>query len=155
MIRFEPMEIPYDKYSVTNTGHVMDVDTGEYVKEQIDYKSGKPFVVLQGSHHKTRKFFIAQLVSDMFVPNFNNLGYIYYKDGNIANCASDNLEYAINPQESKERVSRPHRMQVEPQRHELIVEINNQIEKGNWTKVKQLGKELYELEGRDWTKRNY
>lgn len=153
-MRFEPLETPYDKYSITNEGHVMDVDTGLYVKEHIDYKTGKPFVVLDGSHNKTRKFFIAQLVADMFVPNVHNLGYLYYKDGNVANCSAENIGYAINPQEANERVVRPHRNKVEPKRHELIVEINNQIEKDNWDTVKKLGKELWQLEGASWEDRN-
>ena len=153
-MRFEPLETPYDKYSITNEGHVMNVDTGLYVKEYIDINSGKPYVVLEGSHNKTRKFYIYQLVADMFVPNVNNLGYIYYKDGNVANCKANNLEYAINPQESKERVSRPFRKKVEEKRHELIVEINNAIEKGKWDTAKKLGKELWELEGSRWEDRN-
>lgn len=154
MIKFEPLEPPYDKFSVTNEGHVINLDTELYVKEQIDFETGKPYVVLDGSHNKTRKFFIAQLVADMFVPNVHNLGYLYYKDGNVVNCSAKNIGYAINPQEANERVARPHRTKVEPRRHELIVEINNQIEKGNWTKVKQLGKELWELEGSRWEDRN-
>lgn len=154
MIKFEPLEPPYDKFSVTNDGHVINLDTELYVKEQIDFKTGKPYVVLDGSHNKTRKFFIAQLVADMFVPNVHNLGYLYYKDGNVVNCSAKNIGYAINPQEANERVARPYRTKVEPRRHELIVEINNQIEKGNWDTVKKLGKELWELEGNDWTKRN-
>ena len=153
-MRFEPLETPYDKYSITNEGHVMNVDTGLYVKEHIDVGSGKPYVVLEGSHNKTRKFYIYQLVADMFVPNVNNLGYVYYKDGNVANCNANNLEYAINPQESKERVSRPFRKKVEEKRHELIVEINNAIEKGKWDTAKKLGKELWELEGSRWEDRN-
>lgn len=153
-MRFEPLETPYEKYSITNDGHVMDVDTGLYVKEHIDFKTGKPFVVLDGSHNKSRKFFIAQLVADMFVPNVHNLGYLYYKDGNVGNCSSTNIGYAINPLEASERVARPHRKKVEPKRHALIVEINNHIEKDNWDTVKKLGKELWELEGNDWTKRN-
>lgn len=153
-MRFEPLETPYDKYSITNEGHVMNVDTGLYVKEHIDINSGKPYVILEGSHNKTRKFYIYQLVADMFVPNVNNLGYIYYKDGNVANCNANNLEYAINPQESKERVSRPFRKKVEEKRHELIVEINNAIEKGKWDTAKKFGKELWELEGSRWEDRN-
>lgn len=153
-MRFEPMEAPYDKYSVVDTGHVMDVDTGLYEKIQIDFKTGKPFVVLDGSHNKSRKFYLAQLVADMFVPNTHNLGYIYYKDGNMCNCAADNIGYAMNPQESVERIARPHRKKVEPKRHELIVAINNAIEKGKWDTAKKLGKELWELEGADWSKRN-
>lgn len=153
-MKFEPMDVPYDKYSVVNTGHVIDVDTGHYEKIQIDFKTGKPYVVLNGSHNKSRKFYLAQLVADMFVPNVDNLGYLYYRDGNMANCSAENIGYAMNPQEGSERVGRPHRKKVEPKRHELIIAINNAIEKDKWDTAKELGKELWQLEGADWSKRN-
>lgn len=154
MIYFEQMSPPYEKYSVTNTGHVMDIDTGLYVTEQIDPKRGTSFVILEGSHNKTRKFYIAPLVGDFFVRNPYGLSYIYFKDSNVANNHADNLGYAINPTESKDRVDRPFRNKVEDKRHALIVAINNAIDKGNWKKAKQLGKELWELEGNRWEDRN-
>ena len=154
MIKFEQMSPPYDKYSVTNEGHVMDIDTGIYVHEEIDYKSGKQYVVLHGSHKKSRKFFIAPMVAEMFVQNKHNLGYVYYKDGNVQNNHADNLGYAINPKESHERTMRPPRHTVEPKRHELIIKINNACDKKDYITANKLGRELWELEGFRWEDRN-
>lgn len=154
MIKFEQLSPPYDKYSVTNEGHVMDIDSGEYIREEIDFKSGKHFVVLEGSHKKSRKFYIAHLVAEMFVPNKYNCSYIYYKDGNVQNNHWFNLGYAINPSESQERISRPDRKRVEPRRHELIIKINNACDKKDYVTANKLGRELYELEGARWEDRN-
>lgn len=153
-MRFEQLNEPYDAYSVTDNGHVMNIDTGKYIKEQIDTMNGRSFVVLQGSHHKTRKFFICNLVAEMFLVNEDNLGYIYFKDGNTTNNHANNLGYAINPDESKNRIERLYRNKMKEQRHNLIVGINNAIEKDNWTKARKLGIELWELEGANWHDRN-
>lgn len=153
MIKFEQMSPPYDKYSVTNEGHVMDIDTGIYVHEEIDYKSGKQYVVLHGSHKKSRKFFIAPMVAEMFVQNKHNLGYVYYKDGNVQNNHADNLGYAINPKEAQQRVARPHRLEVEDERHELIIKINNACDKKDYREANRLGKILWELEGSSYNDR--
>lgn len=154
MLKFEQLSPPYDQYSITNEGHVMDIDSGKYVTEEIDYKTGKQFVVLHGSHRKSRKFYIAPLVAEMFVYNPHNCSYVYYKDGNVQNNHWTNLGYAINPKESQERVARPARKSVEPKRHALIVEINNAIDKDEWKTATELGKELWELEGFRWEDRN-
>lgn len=153
-MRFEQLTPPYDMYSVTDEGHVMNIDTGEYVLEQVDHKSGKQFVVLSGSHKKTRKFFIAPLVAEFFVLNPHNLGFIYYKDGNCQNNHYSNLGYAINPKEGQQRVNRPMRKQVESERHRLIIEISNAMDKNNLTLARTLGIELWELEGANWDDRN-
>lgn len=153
-MRFEQLPPPYDQYSVTDTGHVMDIDSGQYVVEHIDHKTNRSYVVLEGSHKKSRKFILCQLVCDMFVKNNHNLGYIYFKDGNTLNNHYKNLGYAINPHESKSRIERPFRKKVESKRHELIVKINNAVEKGLWDTAKKLGIELWELEGANWNERN-
>ena len=153
-LRFEQLTPPYDMYSVTTEGHIMNIDTGLYVTEQYDLKSGKPFVVLSGSHKKTRKFFIAPLVAEMFIQNTHGLGYIYYKDGNVQNCHYKNIGWAINPKEGDQRVERPHRRKVEPQRHDLIVKISQACEDKNYKEANRLGKILWELEGANWHDRN-
>lgn len=154
MIKFEQLSPPYDQYSITNEGHIMDIDSGKYVTEEIDHKSGKQFVVLHGSHKKSRKFYIAPLVAEMFVYNPHNCSYVYYKDGNVQNNHWSNLGYAINPKESQERVSRPARKSVEPKRHELIIKINNACDKKDYITANKLGKELWELEGANYADRN-
>lgn len=150
---YEILAEPYDRYVVSDLGFVVDCDTDSVVKAQIDDK-GYDFVILSGSHNKTRKFYLHHLVAEYFVRNEHNLTYIYFKDGDTANVAASNLGYAINPQESKERRSRPHRSQLEEKRHELIVDINNAIDKGNWVSAKMLGVVLWELEGSNWEDRN-
>lgn len=154
MIKFEQLSPPYDQYSITNEGHVMDIDSGKYITEEIDYKTGKQFVVLHGSHRKSRKFYIAPLVAEMFVLNPHKCSYIYYKDGNVQNNHWKNLGYAINPKESQERVARPLRKRVEPQRHELIIQINNACDKKDYITANKLGKQLWELEGANYEDRN-
>lgn len=152
--KFEPLFEPYDRFAVSNMGYVLDRDTGLTVSPDIDTNNGRPYVVLEGSHNKTRKFFLCTLVTDNFLPNPHNLGYIYYKDGNIENTHVSNLGYAINPHEGKQRNSRPLRREVEAQRHQLIVDIGKAIDKDNWISAKMLGVCLWELEGNDWRKRN-
>lgn len=151
--KFEPLFEPYDKYAVSNMGYVIDRDTGLAVWNYYD-DNGKPFVVLDGEHKKTRKFYIANLVAESFVRNVDNLGYIYYKDGNSNNTQYTNLGWAISPQEAKQRQARPLRKKVEAERHRLIVEINKAIDKGNWLSAKMLGVVLWELEGNPWSERN-
>lgn len=151
--RFEPMDAPYDKFTVSDQGYVLNCDTEEVVSKEYELLNGKPFVVLDGTHKKTRKFYLYQVVADMFVPNPNNLSYVYYKDGNQSNVSAENLGYAINPQESKQRVARPKRAEVAERRTELINEINNAIDVDNWTIAERLGIELWELEGNAWADR--
>nr|DAH79930.1 MAG TPA: PROTEIN/DNA Complex catalytic motif, Helix-turn-helix DNA [Caudoviricetes sp.] len=151
--KFEPLFEPYDRYAVSNMGYVLDRDTGLTVWNSYE-DNGKPYVVLEGSHNKTRKFFIANLVAESFVLNKDNLGYLYYKDGDVNNTHCNNLGWAINPQEGKQRVARPLRKKVENRRHRLIIEINKCIDKDKWDTAKRLGKELWELEGNQWSERN-
>lgn len=153
-MRFEPLNEPYDMYAITDEGHVFHLDKERYEKELVDPKNGKMYVVLDGSHKKSRKFYVSQLVADMFVRNEYNLGYLYFKDGNIQNNHYTNIGYAINPKEGLERVARPFRKKVEPQRHALILAINKAIDQDNWKKAKELGKELWQLEGFRWEDRN-
>ena len=150
---FEPLFEPYDRYAISNKGYVLDRDTGLIVYNHYE-GNGKPFVILEGSHNKTRKFFVANLVAESFVLNKDNLGYLYYKDGNVCNTHYTNLGWAINPQEGKQRKARPLRNQVEPKRHELILAINKAIDSDKWDTAKGLGKELWELEGNPWSGRN-
>lgn len=152
-MRFEPLNEPYDMYAITDEGHVFHLDKERYEQEIVDPKNGKMYVVLNGSHKKSRKFYVSQLVADMFVRNEHNLGYLYFKDGNVQNSHYNNIGYAINPKEGVERVARPFRNKVESKRHALIVAINNAIDKDNWKKAKELGKELWQLEGFRWEDR--
>ena len=154
-MRFEPLNEPYDMYSVTDTGHVFNVDKERYEHELVDPKNGKMYVVLQGSHRKTRKFYVSQLVADMFVMNEHNLGYLYFKDGNVQNSHYTNIGYAINPKEGVQRVSRPFRRQVENKRHSLIVEIGRACDRKDFTKANKLGRELWELEGSKYENRHH
>ena len=75
-MRFEPLNEPYDMYAITDEGHVFHLDKERYETELVDTKNGKMYVVLDGSHKKSRKFYISQLVADMFVKNEHNLGYL-------------------------------------------------------------------------------
>lgn len=152
-MNYEILAEPYDRYVVGELGVVVDCDCDKVVTPEIDSK-GLLFVVLSGSHNKTRKFYLHHLVAEYFVRNEHNLTYIYFKDGDKTNVGASNLGYAINPQESKERLARPHRKQLEERRHQLILDINNAIDKGNWISAKMLGVVLWELEGADWSKRN-
>ena len=152
-MRFEPLAQPYERYSVTDTGHVLDVDTNKYVAEELDKKTKRTYVILRGSHNKSRKFYVANLVAEMFVKNTYNLGFIYFKDGNSQNNHYENLNWAINPKESTQRVDRPHRKRVESKRHELIVKINNACAINDYTNARKYGIELWELEGSSWEDR--
>lgn len=154
-MKYEPLNAPYDMYSVTDEGHVFNVDKERYEHELVDPKNGKMYVVLQGSHRKTRKFYVSQLVADMFVMNEHNLGYLYFKDGNVQNSHYTNIGYAINPKEGVQRVSRPFRRQVENKRHSLIVEIGRACDRKDFTKANKLGRELWELEGSKYENRHH
>lgn len=151
--KFEQLCEPYDRYSVSNHGYVIDCDTNKKCHVETDYKTKRTYVVLDGSHKKSRKFYIYQLVADNFLPNPDNLGYIYFKDGNTENPHIDNLGWAINPQESKQRCARPLRNEVKERRTQLIFEINNAMDNKNIEVAQKLGKELWELEGANWNDR--
>lgn len=153
MMRIESLPKQYDKYIVFDDGTIVNHDLGLSIEHQYDEK-GNAFVVLEGSHCKTRKFLVANLVAENFIPNINNLGYIYFKDGDRTNVHFTNIGWAINPEESRNRIARPDRKSVEEQRHTLICKINDNIDKDNWDTVKRLGKELWELEGAKWSERN-
>ena len=152
--KFEPLCEPYDRFTVSNMGYVLDRDTGLTVTPDIDMNNGRPYVVLEGSHNKTRKFFLCTLVTDNFLQNPHNLGYIYYKDGDVENTHVSNLGYAINPHEGKQRNSRPLRRKVEAQRHQLIVDIGKCLDYNDYLTAERLGRQLWELEGHSWLKRN-
>ena len=150
--RFEPLDKPYDMFSISSEGYFINVDND--LKQHIYYDKKGVYSVLHGSHKKTRKFYIAPLVADMFLRNTGNLGYLYFKDGDNRNANVSNLGYAINPDERRNRVDRPLRKSVESERHRLIIEINNAIERDYWITAKLLGVELWELEGANWLERN-
>ena len=150
--RFEPLDKPYDMFSISSEGYFINVDNE--LKQHIYYDKKGAYSVLNGSHKKTRKFYIAPLVADMFLRNTGNLGYLYFKDGDNHNSNVSNLGYAINPDERRHRVDRPLRKSVESERHRLIIEINNAIERYDWSNAKKLGVELWELEGANWVERN-
>ena len=154
-MNYEPLNAPYDMYSVTDAGHVFNVDKELYEHELVDPKNGKMYVVVQGSHKKSRKFYVSQLVADMFVRNEDNLGYLYFKDGNVQNSHYTNIGYAINPKEGVQRVSRPFRRQVESKRHALIVEIGKACDMKDFTQANKLGRELWELEGSQYDNRHH
>ena len=40
-MNYEPLNAPYDMYSVTDTGHVFNVDKERYVPELVDPTHGK------------------------------------------------------------------------------------------------------------------
>ena len=149
--RFEPLDKPYDMFSISSEGYFINVDNE--LKQHIYYDKKGAYSVLNGSHKKTRKFYIAPLVADMFLRNTDNLGYLYFKDGDNRNSNVSNLGYAINPDERRHRVDRPLRKSVESERHRLIIEINNAIERYDWPNAKKLGVELWELEGANWVER--
>lgn len=151
--KFEQLCEPYDRYSVSNHGYVIDCDTDKIEHIEIDYKTERPYVVLDGSHKKSRKFYLYQLVADNFLPNPDNLGYVYFKDGDCKNVHIDNLGWAINPQEAKQREERPLRAEVAERRTQLIFEINNALDRKQMQLASKLGKELWELEGANWNER--
>lgn len=154
-MRFEPLNEPYDMYAITDEGHVFHLDKERYERELMDPKNGKMYVVLEGSHKKSRKFYVSQLVAEMFVRNKHNLGYLYFKDGNVQNSHYTNIGYAINPKEGLQRVARPFRKKVEPKRHALIVAIGEACDKKHWKEANKLGRELWELEGASYENRNH
>ena len=150
--RFEPLDKPYDMFSISSKGYFINVDNE--LKQHIDYDKKGAYSVLHGSHKKIRKFYIAPLAADMFLRNTDNLGYLYFKDGDNRNSNVSNLGYAINPDERRNRADRPLRKSVESERYRLIIEINNAIERYDWPNAKKLGVELWELEGANWLERN-
>lgn len=154
-MRFEPLNEPYDMYAITDEGHVFHLDKERYERELMDPKNGKMYVVLEGSHKKSRKFYVSQLVADMFVRNEHNLGYLYFKDGNVQNSHYTNIGYAINPKEGVQRVARPFRKKVEAKRHALIVAIGQACDYKDFKEANRLGRELWELEGASYDNRNH
>lgn len=56
-------------------------------------KNGKMYVTLENKDGR-ENCLVAELVAKAFIPNPNNYKFVKHKDGNLENCAADNLYWS-------------------------------------------------------------
>lgn len=147
---FEPLEEPFDMFSVSNKGYVINVDDEMIVPMQRDENNGRLYVRLttrnpQGNQ-VVRVLYIAKLVADMFVRNENCDKFVGFKDGDPLNNRSDNLFFAPNMFTANEPLLRPERLIVEEEKHALMCAIGEALDNGEIEKAQRLGARCWNLE---------
>lgn len=148
--RFEPMDEPFDMYSVSNMGYIINVDDDMIVPMQKDDSNGRLYVRLTARNSQgnqcVRVMYVAKLVADMFVPNVGNDKFVGFKDGDTLNNCYDNLFHASNMFDASETMNRPMRKQLELMRHTLLCKIGHALDNGEDDYAQSLGKILWNLE---------
>ncbi|MRB43189.1 hypothetical protein GH863_30730 [Bacillus thuringiensis] len=148
--RFEPMCEPFDMYSVSNMGYVINVDEDMIVPALQDDSNGRLYVRLSATNaqgnHVTKVAYIAKLVAEMFVPNEYNESFVGFKDGDTLNNRADNLFYASNMFQAGDGLDRPKRLEVEPTRHKLMCEIGEALNNDDMETAQRLGDIVWNLE---------
>lgn len=148
--RFEPMCEPFEMYSVSNMGYVINVDDDMIVPALKDDSNGRLYVRLTSvntqGNHVTKVAYIAKLVAEMFVPNEYNESFVGFKDGNPLNNRADNLFYAQNMFQASEPMDRPKRLEVEPTRHALMCQIGEALQNDDMETAQRLGDMVWNLE---------
>lgn len=148
--QFEPMEEPFDMYSVSNMGYIINVDDEMVVPMQKDDSNGRLFVRLTCKNSQgnqvVRVMYVAKLVADMFVPNVGNDKFVGFKDGNTLNNCADNLFHASNMFDASETMNRPLRKELEEERHSLLCKIGHALDNEQELEAQRLGKLLWNLE---------
>lgn len=147
---FEPMCEPFDMYSVSNLGYVINVDTEMMVPAMVDDSNGRLYVRLSAvnaqGNQVTKVAYIAKLVAEMFVPNEHNEAFVGFKDGNPLNNRADNLFYAQNMFQAGDALNRPLRRVVEDEKHKLFCEIGEALANDDMATAQRLGDVLWNLE---------
>lgn len=156
--RFEQYESPFDMYEVSNFGYIRHKETGEILPKHVDKQSGREYVRLERKVEfgviQSKVVMVARAVADYFLPNEFDDKFVGFKDGDRSNNHVDNLFYAPNIYDSNEALIRPLRKETSEKRSELCISIHNAVESDNWKVARELGIELWELEGADWNDRN-
>jgi hypothetical protein len=97
-----------DLYEVSNTGHVRKRDTQTEVRSYRPVRGRKILAVVlynKNNNKKTTTLSLAALVARHFLPP--GKGRVRYKDGNVENCAADNLVYTSQIKQTPAVVKRP------------------------------------------------
>lgn len=148
--RFEPMDEPFDMYSVSNMGYIINVDDDMIVPMQKDDSNGRLYVRLTARNSQgnqcVRVMYVAKLVADMFVPNVSNDKFVGFKDGDTLNNCYDNLFHASNMFDASETMNRPLRKELELMRHTLLCKIGHALDNEQELEAQRLGKLLWNLE---------
>lgn len=148
--RFEPMDEPFDMYSVSNMGYIINVDDDMIVPMQKDDSNGRLYVRLTARNSQgnqcVRVMYVAKLVADMFVPNVGNDKFVGFKDGDTLNNCYDNLFHASNMFDASETMNRPLRKELELMRHTLLCKIGYALDNEQELEAQRLGKLLWNLE---------
>lgn len=107
-------DIPdFSRYKASNKGSILKksitltIEDGSrvYNKKQDPIKlkprrryDGRMWIPLINDQKETKQIFIAHIVAELFIPNPYRCQYVAFKDGDMTNCAADNLYWSdIDP----------------------------------------------------------
>jgi hypothetical protein len=90
---FKPIE-GYDGYSVSNTGKVLNNETGKFLKGCLLKRNYQNVTLCDANGHKT--FLIHRLIAEAFIPNPENKPCVDHIDNNPSNNSLENLRWATN-----------------------------------------------------------
>lgn len=89
-------------YQISNYGKIKNLKNAKILKQYLD-KSKNPSVNLL-KNSKQKRFYVARLVAQAFIPNINNSKTVRNKDGNGLNNYVDNIEWIIRKTRPKSSI---------------------------------------------------
>lgn len=104
-----------DRYSVSNTGRVMNNLTGRELRLKLNQKGYLRVTIYVNQQQKTLA--VHRLVALAFIPNDINLPIVNHKDGNKKNNNVENLEWCTEGENQKHAYDNGLRVQYKGSKH--------------------------------------
>ena len=82
----------YPNYAVSTYGRVLNIKTGTMIWPSVNKQTGTLSLKLR-KDGKSKRFTVARLVADAFIPNPNNSKYVQRWDKNPRNNHVENLKW--------------------------------------------------------------
>lgn len=87
----------FDKYTVTETGQVINDETGYELKGEVNNCGYRRVMIAK------KRYFVHRLVAQTYLPNPDNKGQVNHKDGNKLNNTLGNLEWNSSSENQRHR----------------------------------------------------